>query len=367
MIVMNVELDNLFGFKGFKVNFGYPKKLVRSTIKNEFLTTKPNFRYKKINILMGANAAGKTSFGKALMNIFNFIVKKNITLLNENFSDEKEQSYFSIDFLADEDYLYRVVCTFLPKKIISLDIFRAEISVTDSYENCVEKLKKMHPDEESDYFEKLEKLPDIGWIFTFPRDEKSTYLLKSDDNILDSDILNAILQTLDTSITEVVKSTEVEKSYIIKSTNGDLFLQNGEVVDKNILSSGTKAGLDIAFLLSALCKNSYGFYYCDEQFSFIQSDIEKSILSLMIDCIKPNTQLFFTTHNLDILEMNLPVHSFTFLRKHTKVEVIHPESKIKKNDISLRNAVKNDIFDISPDITKLLSIEDICSENPYVE
>lgn len=367
MIVMNVELDNLFGFQDFKVNFSYPKKLVRTTVKNEYLATKPNFRYKKINIVMGANAAGKTSFGKALMNIFNFLAKKNITWLDGNFLNKKEQSYFSIDFLTDEDYLYRVVCTFLPKKIISLDVFRAAISVTDSYENCVEKLKKMHPDEESDHFEKLDKLPDIGWIFTFPRDEKSTYLLKSDDNILDLNIFNAILRTLDTSIIEVVKSTEVENSYIIKSTNGDLFVQNGEVVDKNILSSGTKAGFDIAFLLSALCKNSYGFYYCDEQFSFIQSDIEKSILSLMIEFIKPNTQLFFTTHNLDILEMNLPVHSFTFLRKNNKVEVIYPENKIKKNDISLRNAVKNDIFDISPDITKILSIENICSENGYVE
>lgn len=35
----------------------------------------------------------------------------------------------------------------------------------------------------------------------------------------------------------------------------------------------------------------------------------------MIDLLRPNGQLFFTTHNADILDMNLPKHSFTFLRK----------------------------------------------------
>ncbi|MEL3906377.1 MAG: ATP-binding protein [Treponema sp.] len=365
MIVMNVELDNLFGFQDFKINFSYPKKLVKSTIKNEYLETKPNFRYKKVNILMGANAAGKTSFGKALMAIFNFIAKRSLLSFDDALLHEDKQAYFSIDFLIDEDYLYRIVCSFLPQKVLSLDVFVSEISRTASYETCADKLKKMHS-EEADYMQKLDQLPRIGWIFTFPRDERNTYLLKNDD-ILNLDILNAVLRTLDPSIIQVSKSTEVEKSYIIKSTNGDLFVQNGEVVDKNILSSGTKAGLDIAFFLSALCKNSYGFYYCDEQFSFIQSDVEQTILSLMISMMKPNTQLFFTTHNLDILEMTLPLHSFTFLRKNNKIEVIHPETTIKKNDISLRNAVKNDIFDISPDISKILAIEDICSEISYAQ
>ena len=354
MIIMNLELNNLFGFQDFKLNFSYPKKLVKSTIENEYLQTKPNFRYKKVNILMGANASGKTSLGKALVDIFNFLAKKNIRAFDDNFLDEKKEAYFSIDFLVNDDVLYRVACTFLPGKIVLLDVFSSEISVNDSYETCVKKLKAFSV--ESD-IEKLDKLPRMGWLFTFPRDEKSASLLKDDANILNLDILNAVLQTLDTSITEVLKSTEVEKSYIIKSKNGDVFVQNGEVVDKNFLSSGTKAGLDIAFLISALYKDNYGFYYCDEQFSFIQSDIEQAVLSLMISLLKTNTQLFFTTHNLDILEMNLPIHSFIFLRKDDKIEVVHPEEKIKKNDISLRNIVKNDVLNISPDINKILSIE----------
>lgn len=360
MIVMNIELDNLFGFKDFKANFSYPKKLVKSTIENEYLETKPNFRYKKVNILMGANASGKTSFGKALMYIFNFLEKKDIRSFDDNFLDEKTEVYFLIDFLVNEDVLYRVVCNFLPKKILSLDVFSSKILDNDSYETCVKRLQKF-PVEGN--IEKLDKLPPMGWLFTFPRDERSSSLLSDDKSILNLDILNAVLKTLDTSITEVLKSTEVEKSYIIKSKNGDVFVQNGEAVDKNFLSSGTKAGLDIAFLISALYEDTHGFYYCDEQFSFIQSDIEKAVLSLMISLLKVNTQLFFTTHNLDILEMKLPIHSFIFLRKDDKIEIVHPEDKIKKNDISLKNIVKNDVLNISPDINKILSIEYLNTEN----
>ncbi|ALF26074.1 hypothetical protein [Fusobacterium nucleatum] len=69
MIVLNLELDNLLGFEDFKINFSYPKKDENSGIKDEFLKGRPNFRYKKVNILLGANYTGKTSIGKAMMAI----------------------------------------------------------------------------------------------------------------------------------------------------------------------------------------------------------------------------------------------------------------------------------------------------------
>lgn len=75
-----------------------------------------------------------------------------------------------------------------------------------------------------------------------------------------------------------------------------------------------------------------------------------------------NGQLFFTTHNLNLLEMDLPVHSFTFLRKDSTIEPIYPKDLIKKNDISLRNAVRNDVFNMAPDIGKILSLEEDFSD-----
>ena len=65
MIIMDLKANNLLAFKDFEVYFSYPKKIVDSYIENEHLKDHPNFRYKKVNIIMGANASGKTSINTA--------------------------------------------------------------------------------------------------------------------------------------------------------------------------------------------------------------------------------------------------------------------------------------------------------------
>ena len=67
MIVMNLKLNRIYGFEDFEISFTYPKKVVNSIIEDEYLEGRERFRYKKAVILMGANATGKTSLGKALL------------------------------------------------------------------------------------------------------------------------------------------------------------------------------------------------------------------------------------------------------------------------------------------------------------
>ena len=131
-----------------------------------------------------------------------------------------------------------------------------------------------------------------------------------------------------------------------------------------MLSSGTKSGIAVADVLYSLIQGSNGFYYCDEKFSYIHSDIEKAILSLMIDFVRPNDQLFFTTHNTDILDMNLPKHSFTFLRKDVKnneipITCIEASSLLKRSTDSLRNAIENDLFSPAPAVELIYDIADL--------
>ena len=52
MIIMDIKVDNFYAFKNFHMNMSYPKKIVDSTIEEEFLEERPNFRYKKVNIIM---------------------------------------------------------------------------------------------------------------------------------------------------------------------------------------------------------------------------------------------------------------------------------------------------------------------------
>lgn len=363
MIILNLEANNLLSFKEFKLNFSYPKKIVNSTIKEEYFKTKPNFRYKKVIVLMGANASGKTSIGKLLLSILNFINKKEAEKILKHVKDLEEEASFSIDFALNEDYLYRVSCK-IKNKEIDLEVFKAKINTTDSYEKCCEKLKPILLDEKNNqsnnYITKLEKLPDYGWLFTFPGDAESRCsLIKNDMGVLDSGVLENVLKTLDTSITKVEKSNEVKNSYIIRSSNGDVFVQNGEIKENNLLSSGTKTGIEIAYIISSMKKDNHGFYYCDERFSYIQSDVEIATLSLMIEILPKNSQLFFTSHNLDILDMSLPIHSFVFLKKeNNKIIPVDPKNYIKKNDISLKNLVRNDVFDIAPDLEKIFRLEE---------
>lgn len=367
MIIMRLEADNFFAFKNFSLNLTYPKRIVNSTIQEEYLKNSPRFRYKKLITLMGANASGKTSIGKLLMAIFNFISKRESSKILPYINNKKEKASFLIDFLLDEEILYRVTCE-IKNENIDVEVYKSKISRSSSYEKYTENLEKIEISnlENKDgkplnYVEKLEYIPSFGWLFTFPGDaESNCSLIKDDIGILDIKILKAILKTLDTSITDIEKSKEIKNSYIIRSKNGDVFVQNGEIINNSILSSGTKAGIDISYIISSMKKNNHGFYYCDERFTYIQSDVEQAILSLMLEILPKNSQLFFTSHNLDLLELDLPRHSFSFLRKKDDIiEIIDPQDFIKKNDVSLRNAVRNDIFDIAPDINSIFELEGV--------
>ena len=209
MIVMNLKLNNFFAFDDFEINFSFPKKILNSTLENEFLPGYPGFRYKKLIILMGANASGKTSIGKSLMSIFNFIEKKDKTHLSENIRSKNKSASFSIDFVLEKNILYRVNCEFGTEDIIKLDLFSAKIIKKDSYEKTVQRLEKIKEINDNDhYIKKLEFLSSFGWFFTFPETNSNT-LLNLKKNPLYLDILEKILISLDPHIKSVKKSKEM--------------------------------------------------------------------------------------------------------------------------------------------------------------
>ena len=81
----------------------------------------------------------------------------------------------------------------------------------------------------------------------------------------------------------------------------------------------------------------------------------------MIDHLNDNEQLIFTTHNTDMLDLNLPKHSFAFLRKRFeeddyKVSVMYASDVLKRNTDSIRCAVANDVFLSLPDDSLLFSL-----------
>lgn len=372
MVVLDVCLDNFYAFKNFHMNLTYPKKIVDSCIQDEYLEGRPNFRYKKVNIIMGANASGKTTLGFMLRGIFNFISNKYHGNIVKVIHDRTREASFTIDLVCQSNILYRVACTVRPKpdgnydtKDIELSVCKETIWAKDSYESCVKRLEAGAASYVpcKSYLDELDKIEEFGWLFEYPRDTQRTLQLSPEDEKFPL-VLENILKALDPSIRTVKKSNDVDDAYVVWLQDEAVILQNKATFDTERLSSGTKTGVEIARVVSAVLQGLHTFYYCDEKFSYIHSDIERAVLSVMIDCIRPNEQLFFTTHNTDLLDMNLPKHAFTFLRKDPNDEE-HPISCVSASDFlkrssdSLKNAVANDLFSTAPAVELIYEIADL--------
>lgn len=369
---MKLKLDNYMAFNDFEMSMTYAKKIVGNQM-TECLKDHPNFRYKKLNILMGANASGKTSIGRMLLNILNFIARKEYASIASCINDSKKDAKFEIQFVVNDDF-YRVSSIIKGNKVSKnysssdflIKVEQTEIGKSDTYEKTLEKLdSKSDTGYCSDYIRELEKIKPMSWAFEFPRDSENlaaSYIPKNEERYLQ--ILKNTLQALDPLITDVEKVKEVNDTYVIKIGGKQVIIKNGIIVDDGLLSSGTREGVSLANMFTAMVSGMYSFFYCDEKFSFIHSDIEKAFLSLMVEKLEGDRQLFFTTHNTDILDMNFPKHSFNFLRKEifdgvSYISVINAGDYIKKNRDSVKTAVQNDLFSSAPMLEKIFALTDI--------
>lgn len=172
MIIMDIKVDNIYAFKDFHINMSYPKKIVNSTIENEFLEERTNFRYKKVNIIMGTNATGKTTMGKLLMLFTNYLNDGGYKRFTNRIADVKKAAKLQIDFVTNENLLYRFEMNVGPKtqksyteEDVDIKIFYTPIETRDSYETCASRLD-MYECEETTY----EKVNTNGWKFSYPID-----------------------------------------------------------------------------------------------------------------------------------------------------------------------------------------------------
>lgn len=387
MIIMRVKLDNICQFNDFDVNFTYPKKIVDSTIEQEHLKDLPNFRYKKLVVIMGQNASGKTTFGRILMELFNAIKNRDFDRLGDMISDRSREAFLMVEFVLHTNTLYRFELSIsnnlvqetdehindsvdiLPEPyVVKYRLKKCTINKTDNYQKCVSRLDKIQSDFTDDLGGLRKEKLRLGWFFAFSKDESIlniTNIARSKNSEMYLKALQTILMALDSSIDKVEwKSIESEKDAIsigFKNSSKSVLLSNGGILNKNILSSGTLQAIGIAELMVAALNHSNGFYYCDEKFSYVQTEFETAILSFLIGCLEDREQLFFTTHNYEVLDMALPKHSYLFFKKYIddntpKVKAIFADSILKKNTDSLKNAYENDLFSVLPSTDSIFQL-----------
>ena len=344
MVILNVKLDNIFGFRDFEINFSYPKKIVNSMIPEEHLPGRPNFRYKKAVILMGANASGKTTLGKALFLIFEYLSKNHYSGIMSALGSDHTNASFAVDFVVDENILYRVE-GISDTRAVLFNTYSAEIKKNDSYEKSAARLQPAYA---ADVMSKLQ------YRFAYPDVAATVTASELDQNHL-LRVMKAVLGTLDPTLQDIVITKDLKDSMIIRQKNEEIIIQDGKLLNREALSHGTVEGVDIALFLAAIMQENSRFYYCDEHFSFIQSDIEKRIFGIMLEHLGDYDQLIFTTHNMDMLDLNLPKHSYAFLRKKPdgngeyKISAAYASDYLKRNTDSIRCAVENDVFSSLPD------------------
>ena len=360
MIVLNLELRGIYGFDDFNINFTYPKKLVKSIVGDEHLKGRERFRYKKINVLMGSNATGKTSLGRALLKIFNYINTGNEALLLEMATEDR--SYFMIDFVNEGFTMHRLGGN-INKAEGSVDVhyYASEIGELDFYERCVENLKDYTGEIEGKGLKLRKRVGEINSRFAYPEIATSLQTAGTETNEL-LKTFRAVLATLDPTLTDIDILQGAKDTFIIRRRGTDILIQEGKLLNREVLSSGTAEGIDVAVFLAAMMTKEKMFYYCDEHFSYIHSEIEKAIFGLMMERIQDDEQLIFTTHNMDMLDLNLPKHSYTFLKKEVldgenKVTAVPASSLLKKNTDSVRSAVDNDMFGTLPDLSMLNALD----------
>ena len=360
MIVLKLDLKGIYGFDDFSINLTYPKKLVKSIVGDEHLDGRERFRYKKINLLMGSNATGKTSLGRALLKIFGYINTGNEALILEMASEKR--AFFSIDFVNEGFTMHRLL-GYINKEEGTVDVhyYNADICEMDFYERCVEKLKDCTIEIEGKGNRLKKRVGEIYSRFAYPEIASSLHTEGTDTEEL-LKIFRAVLGTLDPTLDDIDKLPGAKDTFIIRRRGTDILIQEGKLLNREILSSGTAEGIDVAVFLASMISNDKMFYYCDEHFSYINSEIEKAIFGLMMERIGNDEQMIFTTHNMDMLDLNLPKHSYTFLRKEVvddenRVSAISASSLLKKNTDSVRGAVDNDMFGTLPDLTRLNELD----------
>ena len=291
--------------------------------------------------------------------VFGSIREANEAILRELYDGERPAE-FQVDFVNQGYVLHRLSGT-VEDENVTFRYYTADIEEMDSYEMATDKLVE-RTDEMSGNIKVLKKeIGALNFRFAYPEIESSIRLSDVKKTVL-LKTLRAVIGTLDPTLTDVSIAKDLKDSFIIRRRGKEIIIQDGKLLNRELLSSGTAEGIDVAVFLASMLTKGNCFYYCDEHFSYIQSDIEKRIFGLMVEKLGKNDQLIFTTHNTDMLNLNLPKHAFAFMKKSIiddkyEVSVTFASDILKRNTDSVKCAMENDVFGSVPDDSLLDELE----------
>jgi AAA15 family ATPase/GTPase len=367
-------------FKDTFIDFTYPKKNADSTVEMEFLEEFPNIKFKRVCILMGANASGKTSLGKVMCIINNHLYGRSIIDPDTDISSEDKLASFEVTYVTpDNGLIHKLVAKFHKQEGLVYEGYKVnQIYSSKSHKKTIEALEKSaysfvfdaNSHERSHGIENIRFQSALALTSEITITEEETFwnYIYSDRNSFDPksytpnniNFLGSVLKAFDSSISSVVAIPDAKDAFVVKFENGDsVIVDKGKSEHMDRLSRGTWEAIQVANFTSHIRQQGSGTYFIDEKMAYSHSEMEMAMINLMIEKLNDQSQLFVTTHNHDILDMNLPTHSYIFMRKDGYVKVSQPEKMgYNKNDRTLLGYVKNDVFNTVPDTSMIYDLID---------
>lgn len=390
MLFTKLCIKNLYSFQDGLLDFTFPKKPVHSTIPDEHPSDRPNINVKRFCVFTGGNASGKTAIGKILCGVQNLITRgKSIEwIYNAICDDEKPAEIYAELISPSNNWIHSFMFKF--KKAddgiegipIEMRYAGTYITKADNISTVRKKLEAiienkegagnsayLHSNNFIDFRENIPKeaasLIEDGWYYQLAQNTDSS--IKEFDITIKEEILNRVLRAFDVSIKKVSKvvtaDTGESRGYMIEFRNSDsVMIESDGGISQNKsdrLSRGTYDAIKVAVFLSRIVQdrlpdNFSSTYFLDEAMAYAHSDLELVMINIILDKLRPDAQFFYTTHNQDVLTLNVPVHSHYFIRKDESGSYVIPaESILKKNDRPLKNILNSDVFGILPDTTAL--------------
>lgn len=401
MFILNLKCQNFFLFRDLDIDFTYPRKLAYEITKNDALFEGSNIKVRKNIIIMGANAAGKTTIGHLLCLIYNYLIcRDNGTAddLAKSIYKRSQDASFTIEFAINKT-AYRLTATF-DKDGLKKEIIR-EAAISPTY-NITELRKRL--DDATPLLYERDKEPDqirpgfCSYLLRLKKNESLTTIWRTSvqfwfalssfhgDPIgmsglthINIPMISKILPILDNSVEDVVTLVPeagishgviaepaapygtLSKSYTILFKNKQaLTIPDGNLSNINThrLSQGTIEALAFSSILSCLQTVGDHMIFVDECLSHMHSELEKYLIWLSFLIKKETNQLIFTTHNVEICDLKIPTNAFLFLKRQKDGfnTALWASSKLIKNDRNFRSYYENDYFDVLPDYSNLITL-----------
>lgn len=395
MIFTKIYIDNLYSFHECEIDLSISGRS-KSTIPYEYLKGCEKFRFRKVCIISGANASGKTALGRVLSVVQTLYSFSDIgdrflalSMLARSIAYKEKKATVQVEFISwseeknkyiFNDYTITIHNNDFSEKPFSEKSYSFELDCDDTIVSVRDKMKEYKQDL-SQNEENIQKIIMNG-MYILSGSINSPKVVTS--LISNNMVLEKILSDMDSSIKNVILLENKDRNEIEKRNALQVIFNNGDEITINKdgvisnpgrFSAGTLDSFDVAILLSKIIKDKQidknnnskttHNYFLDEKMSKVHSELEISILNLMIDKLPHNAQLFYTTHNYDVVsDMNLPLYSYLFMGKEQgKTVIVQPEENeiITKNKEKLLDFLKNDFFCILPStkgIDELLFDED---------